>query len=330
MKLIITGATGFIGRNLAEGFHTAGHEVLATGRSLAVGAELEQAGIDFKPADITNQNDLIGALSNADCLIHCAAKAGDWGKYSEFHKSNVVGTRNVLTACSQHRIGKMIFISSPSVYFNGVDRFDIREDEPLPDPLLGHYARTKRISECELLDSAQKDIEVIILRPRAVYGPHDNTILPRILQMSKKRSFPLINNGQALVDVTWIDNLCLAIKQCITADDGVWGQVYNITNGDPLIIRDWFAFILETFDRPFKPRNIPVPAADAIAGLMEFLSALPFGPSRPSMTRFSVGYMTRSMTLSLEKAGSRLGYKPEINTRESFMQYKVRHKSSTM
>ena len=110
MKIIITGATGFVGRNLAESFHDDGLQVIATGRSLVVGDELRKKDIEFKKADILDLNQLINAFSPADCVIHCAAKSGPWGRYRDFYETNVVGTRNVIEACKNHNIKRIIFV----------------------------------------------------------------------------------------------------------------------------------------------------------------------------------------------------------------------------
>jgi nucleoside-diphosphate-sugar epimerase len=199
MKVIVTGATGFMGRNLSERLGEDGHQITATGRSLAVGKELRNKGIDFKPADLLDAEGLIEAFSPVDRVVHCAGKSGDWGRYRDYYRVNVAGTRNVLKACHHHGIEKLIFISSPSLYFNGRHRLDVREDEPLPPKQATAYARTKLMAEHLLFDPQQNCCQVISLRPRVVFGPYDSTFVPRILRMSAKKTFPLIDKGQALV-----------------------------------------------------------------------------------------------------------------------------------
>ena len=322
MKLIITGATGFIGRNLAQSLARDGHEILATGRALGVGNILGEAGIEFRPADIGRTGTLLEVFRPADCVIHCAGKSGDWGTYEDFHLANVIGTRNVLQGCVYHGIEKLIFISSPSVYFNDQDRLDLREDDPLPARQLSHYAATKLISEKEVLTAREKGIDVINLRPKAVFGPYDTTFSPRIIRMSKKRRFPLINNGKAVVDITYIDNFVDAVRLCLQAHEAAWNETYNISNGNPITIHDWFREMLAVFGEDFRPRNVPFPMARAIAGVAELAGHFPFGPKTPAMTRYSVGYMAKSMTLNVEKAKKKLGYGPELDTAGSFQRYK--------
>jgi nucleoside-diphosphate-sugar epimerase len=318
MKVIITGATGFLGRNLAEGFRDDGMEVVATGRSTGAGAQLRSRGIDFRAADIRDPAAVGGAFEPADCVVHCAALAGDWGRHDDFHAANVLGTRHVVEACARHGIAKIIFISTPSIYYTGADRYDISEDDPLPTNQASPYSRTKLIAESELMAKAGRDLDAIVLRPRAVYGPHDRIIVPRIIQLARRRRFPLIGGGRALTDVTDVDNFVDAVRACLRAEPGAWNQVYNISNDEPISMRDWFGQMLDCLGLPFRPREISEPAARAVASVMEAASRLPFGPREPSLTRFSVGYMSRSMTMSIDKARRLLGYTPRIGNREGF------------
>lgn len=321
MKIIITGATGFLGRNLAESLHHDGCEIIATGRSVRIGEALRKTGITFIPADIQNGSQLNNVFSSADCVIHCAAKAGDWGKYKEFYDTNVMGTRQVISACKCNAIKKIIFISTPSVYFNGKDRYNILESDPIPEKQF-HYGKTKLLSENELLALANDGFKTIILRPRAVYGKYERILVPRILQLSRKKNFPLINGGRALVDVTCIENLMSAVKCCLAVPDDAWNEVYNISNGDPISVKDWFSQVLALFDRPFCPKSVPEPVAKTVAGIAELTSMLPFSNKKPALTRFSVGYMAKSMTMNIEKAKQKLGYTPTISNAEGFQQYK--------
>jgi nucleoside-diphosphate-sugar epimerase len=321
MRIIITGATGFVGRNLAETLHKSGHDILGTGRSREVGDELRTGGIEFRSADITDFEQLDDVLTSANCLIHCAAKAGDWGSYREFSETNVLGTRNIVEICKRRDISRIIFISTPSLYFTGSDRLDISESEPLPKRQKTYYSRTKLICERELFASGSEGIKSIVLRPRAVYGPYDTTIAPRMLHLASKKNFPLINDGKALVDITYAGNLSHAVERSLAAPDNAWNEVYNISNGDPITVRQWFTRMLEVFDRPFRPKNLPLPTAQLISAVAELICRLPFGPKRPALTRFSVGYMARSMTLSIEKARRMLGYTPRYSNEQSFQEF---------
>jgi nucleoside-diphosphate-sugar epimerase len=321
MKVIITGATGFLGRNLAEAFHGEGMQVTATGRSQAVGKELREKGIEFKEADMLDPDQLNNAFLPADCVIHSAAKSGPWGTYKDYFEPNVYGTRNVIQACKKHDIKKIIFISSPSLYFTGKDRYNISENEPLPERQTTNYSKTKLISENELAALQNEGFKTIIFRPRALYGPYDSTFFPRIRKLSEKKNMPLINGGKALVDITCVDNFIQATRNSLTAPDDAWNEVYNISNGDPINVREWFSQILNIFDRPFNPKDVPESMAMILASTMEIISYLPFVRKEPPMTRFGVGYLAKSMTMSIEKARQKLDYTPQVSNQEGFERY---------
>lgn len=326
MKIIITGATGFVGRNLTEGLFGDGFQIVATGRSTTVGEELQKQGIEFKNADILDPDRLNSVFSPADCVIHGAAKAGPWGRYRDFYDVNVVGTRNVVNACKRQNIKKIIFISTPSIYYTGKDRYNISEGDPLPRKQRTNYAKTKLMTENELTALQREGYKVMIFRPRAVYGPYDNTFIPRILRLAEGKQMPVINNGRALTDITYVDNFVDAVRKGLTAPDTAWNEVYNISNGDPISVGDWFSQVLDIFDRPFRPKNIPEPAAKVMGGIMEFISYLPFVKKEPPMTRFTVGYMATSMTMSIDRAREKLGYSPRVGNREGFEKYAKWHR----
>lgn len=319
MKVIITGATGFIGRNLAEQLHKDQVEVVSTGRSLKAGDDLRKLGITFLPADLRNQSDLVKVIPSADCLIHCAGKAGDGGSFQDFYDANVISTRNVISACQKRGISKIVFVSTPCIYFTGKDRINIQESEPLPEQTT-KYGHTKLIAERELLALPDQGYKVIILRPRAVFGPYDNTILPTILSMAAKKRLPLINGGKAWVDLTYIDNFVDLVRTAISAPENAWNQIYNVSNGEPIQLRDWFARVLAIFQKPFRPLYFPEPLAKSLAFAMEKASLIPWGAKKPLFTRFSVGYLGKSMTLSIEKAIKVFGYAP-IGNDQGFARY---------
>jgi nucleoside-diphosphate-sugar epimerase len=264
---------------------------------------------------------LDNAFSPADCVIHCAARSGDWGRYKDFYETNVVGTRNVIEACKRHNIKRILFISTPSIYFTGKDRFNISESEPLPIKQTTHYSKTKLSAETELLALQQEGHKVIIFRPRAVYGPYDNTFVPRILRLAEKKQMPLINNGRAMIDITCVDNLVDAVRKSLSASDNAWNEAYNISNGAPISVKDWFSQVLDVFDRPFNPKNVPESLAKAMASIMEFAGNLPLVSKQPSMTRFSVGYMAKSMTMNIDKAKQKLNYLPRVGNQQGFEKY---------
>lgn len=124
-----------------------------------------------------------------------------------------------------------------------------------------------------------------------------------------------------MVDITYVDNFVDAVKSSLTAPDSTWNEVYNISNGDPISVEDWFSQVLSIFDRPFESKNVSEPVAITIAGIMEFISYFPFVNREPAMTRFSVRYMAKSMTMAINKAKQNLNYSPRISNQHGFERY---------
>lgn len=115
-----------------------------------------------------------------------------------------------------------------------------------------------------------------------------------------------------------MDNLVGAVRLALMANPDAWNTVYNVSNGEPIRILEWFAGVLDAFGRPFNPRHVPALAARSAAAVMELACRLPFGPRKPQFTRFSVGYMAVSMTMSIAHAREKLGYTPRIDNATGF------------
>lgn len=318
MRVAITGATGFLGRNLAFGLLEDGHEVVASGRSRAVGEALEAAGIEFRAADLRDSEGVARALAGASCVVHCGARSGPWGSYREHFEANVVGTRHTLAACRRLGIERLVFISTPSIYFSRRDRLGVAEDDPLPVRGFNHYATTKRLAEDELRAAAGATLSVIVLRPRALHGPFDTIFTPRIARLAAAPRMPLVAGGRALVDVTYVANCVDAVRRALVAPEEAWNQAYNIANGEPLTVREWFTGQAAALG--FEPDVTAVPRALATMRALaaELTARLPFASGPPVMTRASVAYLAHSMTMSITKAHDRLGYVPRIGNAEGF------------
>jgi nucleoside-diphosphate-sugar epimerase len=127
-----------------------------------------------------------------------------------------------------------------------------------------------------------------------------------------------VNGGRALTDITYIENLVEAVRLALQAEPKAWNQAYNITNDEPMTVRDWFEGMLQELNREFLPLTIPRSVAMAMGMAAELASRLRLVPDSPPITRFSAGYMGTSMTLSTQKAKSLLGYSPAIGNVEGF------------
>jgi nucleoside-diphosphate-sugar epimerase len=174
----ITGATGFIGAHLVRHFSQLGYSVEATGRQKIPPIQLLQFA-SYLQADIAHYvPDLKG-----DIVIHTAALASDTASWEDLYETNVEGTKRVYEAAKNCRL--FIHISSASVY--PFQEKPLSETDVKQELILSNYGKSKYLSE-EVLKQNQQDSNVVILRPRAVYGTGDRILLPRILKLVKMQS----------------------------------------------------------------------------------------------------------------------------------------------
>lgn len=313
MRIGITGATGFLGKHFALSLITAGHDVLGLGRDTAKGRGLEEAGVPFRSVDLRDGEAIASALSGVDMVFHMAALSAVWGAYSEFHESNVVGTENVIEACRFHGIRKLVYVSSSSVYFDFTDRLGICEKTDVARPCPSLYTRSKL--EAEERVRASGDLDWIILRPRGIFGPGDSSIIPRVLRIARKGWFPLVRGGEVLVDLTYVGNLVQVLALCVAAKERAWNQVYNVSNGEPVSIVDFFDQVMRGLDISPRKVNTPVFVMKRLAAIVETL-AKALGLDEPPLTRYTAGLLCHHQTLDISKSRQLLGYVPEISIRE--------------
>jgi len=325
MKILVTGGTGFLGRHLAQRLVKQGHEVTITGRNITIGQTLEQTGLKFQAAQLEDANRIIPLCQNIDVVFHCGALSSPWGRYQDFYAANVIGTQNVIAGCQQYGVSRLIYVSTPSLYFDFQNRLNISEQAPLPAKPVNYYAKTKLQAEA-LIDQAFRDcLPVITIRPRAIFGPYDNAIMPRILRASRGGRVPLINGGKAVVDLTYVDNVVDALLLCQNAPDIALGKKYNITNGEPLAVKEILALVFKALELPYHPRRIPYPLAYTAAFLMEIWAH----HREPTLTRYSVGVLGKSQTLDISAAQRELGYQPRVSILEGIKRYAQWYKQSS-
>lgn len=320
MKIVVTGGTGFLGRHAVWRFAAQGHRVVFTGRKTREAAAVQAlAGprVEFVQLDHgaeAARGILSACCRDADAVVHCAALASPWGRRQAFERSNVGAVDEVLAACREREVGKLVHISSPSIYFDYADRLQVREDSLLPGPV-NEYARTKRAAEQLIL--AARLPHAIILRPRAIFGPWDNALLPRLLRLIRLGRVPLLRGGRALVDLTYVDNVVDAIEAALALPanpDGV-DPIFNISNGEPVEIKALFARISAAFGLPLDAAPRPYFAADLAARLLEAGACLRPG-WEPPFTRYSLGTIAFSQTLDLTRAKAVLDYRPRVSLDE--------------
>ena len=321
MKALVTGATGFLGKRLAKRLADDGHEVVGLGRNLDAGRWLEENGVRFVSADLADREAVVAACRDQEVVFHSGALSSPWGAYPAFYKANVEGTRNVIEGCRTHGIRRLVHVSTPSLYFNTEERLNVSEDDPLAETPVNHYAATKRMAET-LVDAAHAHgLPVVTIRPRALFGPGDTTILPRLIRANERGALPLFGTEGPWVDVTYVDNVVDSLLLCASAPDHVLGRKYNITNGETVRMRHLLEKLFAALEVPARFRPMRYSVAYALAGTMEVAANAFMGGREPLLTRYSVNVLAKSQTLDISAARRDLGYTPRYSLDDGLAEF---------
>ena len=317
-KVLVTGATGFLGKYVVEELVEHGYQVRAFGRNRTIGQSLANASVTFIQGDLTNQEDLTKACQEMDMVVHAGALSTVWGPWEDFYQTNVLGTKYVLEACHEANIERLVYVSSPSIYAAPRDQLGIKESDAPQENRLNNYIRSKLASEKLFKD--YPDVSSVILRPRGLFGIGDTSILPRVLNLSQKIGIPLIGDGRQLMDMTCVENVALAIRLALETPQAA-GEVYNITNGEPRVFRDLIEETLRGLGYPIRYRKLPAPLVSAISSSFEFIYKNLKLKGEPALTRYTYYLLRYSQTLDISKAERDLGYRPKITISEGIEQY---------
>lgn len=318
-RVFVTGATGCLGQRLTLDLLAQGHEVLALVRKQDAAAPLTKAGARLVSGDLRGGLNP-GVLVGIDQLYHCAALSSAWGRAEDFHQTNVIATNTLLHSARMAGVGRFIFASSPSIYADGQDRLNLREDASLPRKMPSPYACSK--AEAEALVLALDDphgMRCLSLRPRAIYGRGDRALLPRLLAAIKRGRVPMIEGGRALIDLTHVSDAAQAF--ILAGASPLGGRAYNITSGEIFRLEEIIDLVCARANR--QPRRIALSYGQAlmIAKGLEALHHL-FAPNRePVLNRQVVASLGRSLTLDITAARRDLGYVPRLTLAQGIEDY---------
>lgn len=321
MNILLTGATGFLGKHIIEEFSSNKEiNLIMIGRR-----ETGLYGIDyninnFRNIDLRNNIDLedIFKKEKIDYVIHSAAKSNDWGDYKSFYDNNYIVTKNIIKCVKKYKIKRLIHISTPSIYFDFKNKKNITEDHK-NNNLVNNYAKTKKKAE-ELLEKESKNgLNFIGLRPRGIYGEYDQSIFPKIIKIANKDKFPLMNKGQSEIDITYVKNVVHAISLSIKADKKCEGNFYNITDGKPKKVKDILDHVFKKLGKNIEYKKVNYKVIKVIALMLEALSFIT--KKEPLMTRYSISLLSFDQTLSIEKARKELKYEPIYSFEEGISNF---------
>jgi nucleoside-diphosphate-sugar epimerase len=312
---VVTGARGLLGSHVVEQLVARGERVRALVRPDGDTDFLRTLGVELAVGDLGEPRSVERAVAGADVVYHCAARVGDWGPWSSYLADTVQATANLLGACRRAAVGRVLHVSSITVYGHPSRRDGlVTEEEPLGQNLWlwDHYCRAKIRAE-ELCRQYPGDLTII--RPTWLYGPRDRNTIPRVIAAIETGWAALIGNGDNPINILYAADLA---EGAILAANlpAARGQVYNLSNEGGLTQRQFLDHLTDLLGRPRVTRRIPYPVAYWGSFLLEALGHVAGSRRPPRLTRYAVSLVGRPTRFSSARARTQLGWRPRVGPEE--------------
>jgi nucleoside-diphosphate-sugar epimerase len=305
--VFVTGGSGFIGGRLIERLVADGHSIRALARSEKAAETVRSRGAEPVAGDLADRDALRAGAAGCELAFHAAATLGDWGKREEFEQGNVEGTRNALVACADAGVRRFVHVGTEAALLAGQPLVNVDETAPLRPDSPALYSSTKAQAERLVRDANREgSFETVVVRPRFVWGRGDTTLLPTMTEMVRSGRFAWIGGGDHLTAITHVDNTVEGLV--LGATRGRPGEAYFVTDGEPVVFREFVSDLLRSQGVEPPTRSLPKWLAGSLAVAGETAwHALPL-PGRPPVTRFAYWISSQECTIRIDKARRELGY----------------------
>jgi nucleoside-diphosphate-sugar epimerase len=304
----VTGGSGFIGGALVRRLVADGWTVRALARSDASAETVRERGAEPVRGDLDDVGAMAAGAAGCEVAFHCAAHLGDWGRREDFERGNVQGTRNALAAARQAGVRRFVHVGTEAALLAGQPLIEVDERAPLRFDSPALYSSTKARAEEAVIEANQNGLETVVVRPRFVWGRGDTTLLPALTAMVRSGRFAWIGGGRHRTSTTHVDNVVHGLL--LAAQRGARGGVYFVTDGEPVVFRDFVTRLLATQGVEAPGRSLPVGVARAVAATGETAWRLLPLPGRPPVTRLAVWVSALETTIDITRARTELGYEP--------------------
>ena len=312
--VFVTGGSGFIGGRLIERLHREGREVRALARSPQAAERVRSLGAKPVEGDLADVAAMRAGAKGCEVAFHTAATLGDSGRREDFIEGNVRGTRNALTACAGAGVGRFVHVGTEAVLLSSEPLIQVDETAPLQTESPVHYVATKALAERSVLSASREDFQTVVVRPRFVWGRGDTTLLPAMTEMVSSGRFAWIGGGRHLTSTTHVANVVEGL--ICGAAAGRAGQAYFVTDGEPVVFRDFVTELLATQGVKAPTRSVPDPLAHALSSMGETAWRFLPLPGRPPITRLAYLLSSQECTINIGKAREQLGYEPPVSIPE--------------
>jgi nucleoside-diphosphate-sugar epimerase len=309
----VTGGSGFIGGFLIERLRSEGWDVRALARSQDAEQKVRERGAVPVPGDVGNEELMRDGAAGCEVAFHAAAKVEDWGDPADFEGINVRGTDNVIAACRGAGVRRLVHVGTEAALMAGQPLVNVDEGAPLRPDSPALYSSSKAKAEQLVRDANDDGLETVVIRPRFVWGRGDTTLLPALVELVRSGRFRWVGGGRHLTATTHVANTVEGLWLGATKAEP--GGVYFVTDGEPVVFREFVSALLETQGVTPPTGSVPAGVAGVAAGAAERAWRLLRRPGPPPLTRFAVWVSSQECTIDTGRAERELGYRP-VTSRE--------------
>ncbi len=285
----------------------------ALARSERAAARVRELGAEAVSGDLDDPDSLRAGAEGCDVAFHSAAKVEDWGDPADYERLNVRGTQNVIDACRAAGVRRLVHVGTEAALMAGQPLVNVDETAPLRPDSPALYSSSKARAEERVRAANGDGLETVVLRPRFVWGRGDTTLLPALTEMVRSGRFRWVGGGRQLTATTHVDNTVEGLW--LAATKAPPGRVYFVTDGEPVVFREFLTRMLGTQGVEIPDRSVPPAVARAAARGAEKVWRLLKRPGNPPLTRFAVWVSSQECTIDISRAERELGYRP-VRSRE--------------
>jgi nucleoside-diphosphate-sugar epimerase len=339
VKILVTGATGFIGGHIVNALRRAGHDPIALVRATSNTRYLAELAVELRTGDVTDRPSLERACRDIDCIVHAAAVVAAYGDWAHYQHVGVEGTRHLVEAAQRAAVRRFIHIGSIAVYGTTHLPERVAEDTPLeryPEKW-NHYVREKVESERIVWDAHERGtLRATSLRPSIVLGPRDRNVVTRFaraLELPFGRYVGgLIGSGDNRVPCIAVEDVAELALLAIEREAAV-GRAYNASSVHSITQREILRVSAQAAGAGLR-LQVPVPRslAWASATLLDHAWQLARREQEPIFSRFSAALLGIDVDIDCTRASRELGWRGERDLADAIrrmMRWHVAHERTS-
>lgn len=307
----VTGGSGFVGRNLIRALVARGDRVNALSRSERSDVALKALGANPVRGDLDNVAAMVSGMRGCGVVYHVAAEVAEWGPREQFARGNIEGTRNVIEAARRAGVPVMVHVSTEAVMADGSALLDMDETRPRPARPHPRYPATKAAAEALVEAANSSDLRTVIVRPRFIWGADDTSVLMQLSEAVKSGRFMWIDGGRYPTSTCHVANVVEGML--LAAEKGGGGEIYYLTDGAPVELRDFITKMLATQGITIPDKSVPRWIVKVLGVVSETVWDLFRLSGKPPATRMASSLFGQPVTVRDAKARRELGYRASVS-----------------